>query len=61
MDETFELVGKLLGDLLVEDREPSLEEKRLLVKVAMTALFDLHSMASSLGRIATALEKESLI
>lgn len=52
MDQTFELAANCLSRVLTEDRELSLEEKQLLAKMVVVALYDLHSVAASLKTIA---------
>jgi len=57
MDNVFVLATEVLERLVKENREPSDEEKALLVKMGITFLFDVHSIAVSLDRIAEAMSE----
>lgn len=56
MEETFELAVECITRLITEDRYPTKEESMLLAKMVGVALFDLHSIAKNLERIAISTE-----
>jgi hypothetical protein len=56
MEETFEMAVDIVMKMINEDRPPTQEEKGLLAKMVGVALFDLHSIAKNLERIANSVD-----
>ena len=59
MEQTFELAVECITRLITDDRPPTQEEKALLAKMVGVALFDLHSISTSLSLIADRLHPDA--